>query len=155
VDEMQNYGIIASVIRQDILSLAKEREATIENPTDCDKEYHNLIVKKLYRNIQNAEDRSWLKMNSQMFNPSPSQKGYKRLKSHEISNEVKVDIVHAVVVLKHSHQEVADNFGVIVSLVGNLIKKCNLQDRYLRLLLQKDSEKSANRDIVNDAIVKL
>jgi len=65
-EEMQRYGIMASVIRQDILTLAKEMEEG-EDPDSRDPLYHQSLIKRLYRNIEGTEMETRVKMNPEIF----------------------------------------------------------------------------------------
>ena len=103
VEQMKQYGILASVVRQDILTLAKETEEGLREAGDLDPQYHKERVKRLYRNIEGTELQTRVKMNADVFHRSPCRLSYKKLRCSELSVAQKVDVVHAVLVGKE-HQ---------------------------------------------------
>ena len=118
VEEMRQYGLLATVARQDILTQAKKMEELLEGTAaNQDLDYHEQLVKRLYRNVEGTAMKTRLQMNPDLFQYTCSRKGYKKRKSHELSVEEMVDMVHAVVVQKDYHADVADAFGVDVTLV--------------------------------------
>ena len=71
-------------------------------------------------------------MNADVFHYQRIRKSYKKRKNHELSVEEMVDIVYSVVVEKDHHSDVADAFGVDVTLIHRLVRKARLDPLYLR-----------------------
>ena len=86
VEEMRQYGLLATVARQDILTQAKKMEELMEGAAATqDQDYHKQLVKRLYRNVEGTAMKTRLQMNADLFQYHCSRKGYKKLKSHELS----------------------------------------------------------------------
>ena len=77
----------ATIIRQEILTLAKKMEDQLKDTEKEDPNYTKKLVQKLYGNVEGKTMENRVKNNPDLFKYRGLKKGNKKLKSHELSVE--------------------------------------------------------------------